>query len=52
MKYNMIKIQIVLHWTLHYSQIYNFAFNHDYKFKTRIMLKDIQVLKSKKAYVF
>jgi hypothetical protein len=52
MTYNMIKIQIVLHWTLHYSQIYNFTLKHDYKFKTRIMLKDIWVLKSKKAYVF
>jgi hypothetical protein len=52
MTYNMIKIQIVLHWALHYSQMYNFTLNHDYKFKTRIMLKDIWVLKSKKAYVF
>jgi len=49
---NMIKFQIVLHWTLHYSQIYNFTLNHDYKFKTRIMLNDIWILKSKKRYVF
>jgi len=37
---------------LHYSQIYNFTLNHDYKFKIIIVLKDIQVLESKKAYVF
>jgi len=49
---NMIKTQIFLHQALHYSQIYNFTLNHDYKFKTIIMLKDIQVLKSKKVYVF
>jgi hypothetical protein len=52
MTYNMIKIQIVLHWALHYSQIYNFTLNHDHKFKTKIMLKDIRVLKSKNAYLF
>jgi hypothetical protein len=33
MTYNMIKIQFVLHETLHYNQIYNFTLNHDYKFK-------------------
>jgi hypothetical protein len=36
MTYNMIKTQIVLHQALHYSQIYNFTLNHDYKFKTII----------------
>jgi hypothetical protein len=39
--YNMIKTQIFLHQALHYSQIYNSTLNHDYKFKTIIMLKDI-----------
>jgi hypothetical protein len=29
MTYNMIKTQIFLHQTLHYSQIYNFILNHD-----------------------
>jgi len=52
MTYNMIKIQTILHWALHCSQIHNFTLNHDYKFKNRIMLNDIWVLKSKKAYVF
>jgi hypothetical protein len=47
----MIKIQFFLHQALHYSQIYNFTLNHDYKFKT-IMFKNIQVLKSKMVYVF
>jgi hypothetical protein len=45
MTYNMIKIQIFLHQALHYNQIYNFTLNHDYKFKTIIVFKDIQVLK-------
>jgi hypothetical protein len=48
----MIKIQFFFPLALHYSQIYNFTLNHDYKFKTVIMLEDIQVLESKKAYVF
>jgi hypothetical protein len=52
MTYNMIKAQFSLHQTLHYIQIYNFTFNHDHKFKTIIMLKNIQVSKSKRAYVF
>ncbi len=47
----MIKTQIVLHQALHYSQICNFTLNHEYKFKTIIVLKDIGVLKSEKAYV-
>jgi hypothetical protein len=35
MTYNMIKTQFFfLHQALHYSQIYNFTLNHDYKFKT------------------
>jgi hypothetical protein len=45
MTYNMIQTQKNLHHTLRYNQIYNFNLNHDYKFKTIIMLKDIRVLK-------
>jgi hypothetical protein len=41
MTYNMIKTQFVFHQALHYSQIYNFILNHDYKFKIIIVLKDI-----------
>jgi hypothetical protein len=52
MIYNMIKIQIFLHQALHYNQIYNFTLNHDYKFKTIIVFKDIQVLKFKKVYMY
>ncbi len=52
MTYNMIKIQIFLHQALHYNQIYNFTLNHDYKFKTIIVFKDIQVLKFKKVYMY
>jgi hypothetical protein len=37
MTYNMLKIQIILHQTPHYNQVYNFILNHDYKFKTIIM---------------
>jgi hypothetical protein len=48
----MIKTEFFLHQTLHSSQIYNYTLNHDYKFKTIIVLKDIQVLESKKIYVF
>ncbi len=51
MTYIMIKIQFSLHQALHYSQIYNFTLNHDYKFKTIIVWKDI-LLKSKMVYVF
>jgi len=40
-----------LHLALHYSQIYNFTLNHDYKFKIIIMFKDIWILKSKRVYV-
>jgi len=35
MTYNMIKTSSFLHQALHYSQMYNFTLNHDYKFKTR-----------------
>ncbi len=35
-----------------YSQIYNFTFNHNYKFKTIIVLKYVWVSKSKRIYVF
>jgi hypothetical protein len=52
MTYNMIKIQIFLHQALYYNQIYNFTLNHDYKFKTIIVFKDIQVLKFKKVYMY
>jgi hypothetical protein len=48
----MIKIQFFLHQALHYSQIYNFILNHDYKFKIIIVWKDIQVLKFKMIHVF
>jgi hypothetical protein len=41
-----------LRQTLDYSQIYNFTLNHDYKFKTIIMFKDVWVSKFKKVYVF
>jgi hypothetical protein len=41
-----------LHQALHYTQIYNFTLNHDYKFKTRIMLEDVWISKSKNVYVF
>jgi hypothetical protein len=41
-----------LHQALHYSQIYNFTLNHDYKFKTIIVLKDVQISKSKNVYIF
>jgi len=50
--YNMIKTKMFLYHTLHYSQIHNFILNHDYKFKTRIVLKGIWVLKSKKYMYF
>jgi hypothetical protein len=52
MTYNIIKIQNVLHQTFYYSQSYNFTLNHDYKFNTIIVFKDIWVLKSKRVYVF
>jgi len=48
----MIKIQNFSPQALHYDQIYNFTLNHDYKFKTIIVLNDMQILKSKKAYIF
>jgi hypothetical protein len=51
MTYDIIKTQFVLHQALHYSQIYNFTLNHDYKFKTIIMKKDIWILKFKNVYV-
>jgi hypothetical protein len=43
---------LVLHQALDFSQIYNFALSHDYKFKTKIVLKDVWVSKSKSIYVF
>jgi hypothetical protein len=52
MTYTWYKLNFVLHQALHYSQIYNFTLNHDYKFKIIIVFKDIWILKSKRAYVF
>jgi len=52
MTYNMIKAQLFLHQALHYSQIYSFTLNHDYKFTIIILLKDVWVSKLKKVYVF
>jgi hypothetical protein len=52
MTYNMIKTQLFLHQTLDDSQIYNFTFDHGYKFKIIIVLKDVWVLKSKSIYLF
>jgi hypothetical protein len=52
MTYNMIKIQLFLHQAFHYSQIYNFILNHDYKLKTIRVFKDVWNSKSKKVYVF
>jgi hypothetical protein len=49
MTYNIIKTQIILHQALDYSQIFNFTFDHDYKFKIIIVLKDLS--KSKSIYV-
>jgi hypothetical protein len=45
MTYNIIQIQFFLHQALHYSQIYNFILNHDYKFKTMIMFMDVRISK-------
>ncbi len=42
----------MFHQALHYSQIYSFTLNHDYKFRTIIMLKNIQVSKYENVYVF
>jgi hypothetical protein len=52
MTYNMIKTQFILHQALHYSQIYNFILNHDYKFKVIIAFKYAWASKFKKVYVF
>jgi hypothetical protein len=41
MTYNMMKTQLFLHQALDYSKIYNFTFDHDYKFKIIIVLKDV-----------
>jgi len=46
MTYNIIKTQIILHQALDYSQIFNFTFDHDYKFKIIIVLKDLSKSKS------
>jgi hypothetical protein len=43
MTYNMRETQLFLHQTLLYSLIYNFILNHDYKLKTIIVLKDVQL---------
>jgi hypothetical protein len=52
MTYNMIKTHLFLHQALHHNYIYNFTLNHNYKFKTIIMFKDVWVSKSKRIYVF
>jgi hypothetical protein len=52
MTYNMINIQKKLHQTLHHSQIYNFTLNHDYKFKTIIVLKDDWISRFKRYMFF
>jgi hypothetical protein len=52
MTYNIIKTHFFVYQALHYSQICNFTLNHDYKFKTIIVLKDVRISKSKKVYVF
>jgi hypothetical protein len=52
MTYNMLKTQLFLHATLDYNQVYNFILNHNYKFKTIILFKDVWVSKSKGIYVF
>jgi prolipoprotein diacylglyceryltransferase len=49
---NLIKLQKFLHQALHYCQIYDFTFDHYYKFKIIIVFKDIWVSKSKSIYVF
>jgi len=46
------KNSIFLQQMLHYSQIYKSTFNHDHKFETIIMLKEIWVAKSKKGMSF
>jgi hypothetical protein len=51
MAYYIIKTQFFLHQALHYSQIYNFTLNHDYKCKIMIAFEDIWVLKSKRVHV-
>ncbi len=38
--------------SLHYIQICNYTLNHDHKFKTMIVFKDVRVPKSKRVYVF
>jgi hypothetical protein len=50
--YNIIKTHFFVYQALHYSQIYNFILNHDYKFKTIIVLKDVQISKCEKVCVF
>ncbi len=52
MTYNIVKTHFFVYQALHYSQIYNFTFNHDYKFKTIIVLKDVRISKSKKYMYF
>jgi hypothetical protein len=43
MTYNIIEIQFLLYQALYYSQIYSLILNHDYKFKTIIVLKDVRM---------
>jgi hypothetical protein len=52
MTYNIIKTLFFWHQALHFSQIYNSTLNHDYKFKTIIVIKDVQISTSKNVNVF
>ncbi len=38
-----INIYDFLHQALHYNQIYNFALNHDHKFRNIIIIKTIKI---------
>jgi len=40
----MIIFIFFLDQVLHYSQMLNFALNHDHKFETIIMIKDVQII--------
>jgi hypothetical protein len=47
----MIETQLFFHQALHYSQIYNFTLDHDYKLLIIILLKEIWISKSKRVYM-
>jgi hypothetical protein len=44
MIHNMINSFFFLDQVLHCSQMLNFALNHDHKFETIIMIKDVQII--------